>query len=498
MSALRLPRLTDRWMRFLLAPALVFIATCLDRNYQTDLWHHLARGRAIVAEGRMIDSDRFTFTMADQPFEDGNWLWQVGFYYVYDLGGLPLVQTANAVVLALMMTGLLIFTWRRSGSLSVAAAVCVVVFFGMWQLFLIRPQTLSFLLFVVLYILLEAATRRRWLLVFAPPLLALWANCHGGFPIGLALVGAYALSQVIEAVANEETRLSFLPALAKCWPWLVCLTACVAATLVNPYGWHIYHYVFLTFARASARGIDEWLAPSPGLLIGKVWIASILLLLVCCALPGRRPTIRELCLLAVFLLFTFSSVRMVAWWLLVAAPILATQLAANVSWFRPAPATNEQPTRGAALLCGGVVLMMLLSLPWLECVNPVMALPGRAHRQESDLQTLAEQVSAEKPDARVFTRFAWAEYLTWSLDSHGKVFMDGRVDIIPNDVWAQYTEITRGRPDWEAILDNYHVDYLILDRTGYHHDLLPLVEQSPNWQAIAERGNAILFRRAGE
>ncbi len=39
---------TDRWVRYLLGPALVFIAVAMDRNYQTDLWHHLARGRVLV------------------------------------------------------------------------------------------------------------------------------------------------------------------------------------------------------------------------------------------------------------------------------------------------------------------------------------------------------------------------------------------------------------------------------------------------------------------
>src|SRR5204862_5328412 len=94
---------TDRWTRFLLAPALVFIAACIDRNYQTDLWHHLARGRATVADGQLLNEDRFTFTFPGKAFQDVNWLWQVGFYRLHVIGGLPLVQTANALVLALLM-----------------------------------------------------------------------------------------------------------------------------------------------------------------------------------------------------------------------------------------------------------------------------------------------------------------------------------------------------------------------------------------------------------
>ena len=118
----RLPLPTGNWVRFLLAPALIFVSTGIDRNYQTDLWHHLARGRALVAEGRMLDTDRFTYTVADQPFQDNNWLWQVSFYELYSLGGLDLVQAVNSAILFLAMACLVLHTWRRSGSLKVAFA----------------------------------------------------------------------------------------------------------------------------------------------------------------------------------------------------------------------------------------------------------------------------------------------------------------------------------------------------------------------------------------
>src|SRR4051794_6724646 len=83
---------TDGWFRLLLAPAILFIAACIDRNYQTDLWHHLARGRALVEHGELLDTDRFTYTVADKPLRDTNWGWQAAFYWLYARGGLPLVQ----------------------------------------------------------------------------------------------------------------------------------------------------------------------------------------------------------------------------------------------------------------------------------------------------------------------------------------------------------------------------------------------------------------------
>jgi hypothetical protein len=138
---------------------------------------------------------------------------------------------------------------------------------------------------------------------------------------------------------------------------------------------------------------------------------------------------------------------------------------------------------------------MVISLPWLEAVNPVLSRPERSHRTETDLQALADRLGSEGREGRIFTRFAWGEYLGWSLTPHFTVFMDGRIEIIPDEVWRQYEAMTRGRADWQEILDGYKVNYLVLDTSGYHHDLLPLVERSRLWRQLCRCGNAILFGR---
>lgn len=471
-----MPLPTDRWTRAVLAPALLFIATVSDRNYQTDLWHHLARGRAIVHDGRLLDSDRFTYTVYGQPLRDVNWGWQVMFYQLHEWGGLPLVQAVNSLFLTAMMAVLVGLSWRRSGSVIAASAAGVFAFFGLWQLLIIRPQTLSLLLFVVLYGILEAAAQRRWLLILPPLLMALWVNVHGGFPIGLLLIGCFALAD-------------------RRWSIVCCGLVSAAATLLNPYGWHVYEYVGRTSNAASARRIDEWLPPGLDTLSGKVWAASLLLLLVLFALSKSRPRRTEIVLLCGFLPLACGSIRMTAWWFLILAPILAAQLTALWPRLRQLDAEGDKPTMGNALACASIVAAMVLSLPWLEALNPALSRPGRAHRTETDLQAIADGLSAADRGGRIFTRFDWGEYLGWSLHPQFAVFMDGRIEIIPDDVWLQYSAVTRGRGDWEEVLRQYGVNYLVLDASGYHHDLLPLVERSPAWQMVCRRGEAVLFVR---
>jgi hypothetical protein len=510
-------QLAGTWTRALLAPALVFIATAIDRNYLTDFWHHLARGRAMAERGTLVNEDLFTYTVHGQPLQDNNWLTQLLYHGLFELGGLPLVQTVNSLTLAVVVGVLVWFCRKKCGSLPLATVLGVFAFFGMWQLLIIRPQTFSLLLFVLLYVALDQADTRRWWLLLPPVIMALWANLHGGFPIGLVLIGSFFLAAVVENLLGSRghTQLACGPAAASgegqptrklrvargrvfrdpsLRAYGLCLAASLLATLANPYGWRVYLYVRTTSAMASVRGIEEWLPPSFGMLIGWVWLLSVLGTLVLFALPGRRPTVREICLVLCFLPPACGSVRMVAWWMLVCVPIAAALLADRLP--RRLLEQKAEPSRllDAAVL-GLLLLVVVFSSPLLERYNPVLGLVRKLHRTESDLEAVAAHLRTQGETERIFSRFEWGEYLGWALTPGHRVFADGRIEIYPNQVWADYEAVTHGRADWEQILDRYQVDVLLLDGE-YHHDLLPQVRRpSSGWQETFRAGPAVLFRR---
>src|SRR5438046_10451926 len=110
----RLPLPTLAWAQLLLGPAVIFIVTCSERYYQTDFWHHLARGRAIALEGRLVDQDQLTYTVHGQPFQDATWLTQLFYYGLFRLGGFELVRAVNSLTLAIMLAALVWLSCRRS------------------------------------------------------------------------------------------------------------------------------------------------------------------------------------------------------------------------------------------------------------------------------------------------------------------------------------------------------------------------------------------------
>ena len=159
-----------------------------------------------------------------------------------------------------------------------------------------------------------------------------------------------------------------------------------------------------------------------------------------------------------------TSARMVAWWLLITAPLAAQWLA---RWKpQEQSAQGAAPSLGAGLSFGVLLLLTILSLPGLQHLQPLLILRQQP-RVEDDLEAVHVQLRNRFGGGRIFSRFEWGEYLSWSYSPGFTVFMDGRIEIFPDEVWNQYAGVTCGLAGWEKILDDYHVDALLLD-SDYH------------------------------
>jgi hypothetical protein len=494
-----LPRLSNNAVRLAYAPVLAFVALATNREYLCDFWHHLARGQAMIQQGSMVDRDLFTFTVAGTPLVDLNWLTQLGYSVLFDRGGLELVQVANAAVVALAMLVVGLHAWRASSSASLAALVALIALAGNWQTLSIRPQSGSLLLFAVIYFALDRfggenpskhPVRQFWLLI--PPIAAaLWVNLHGAFPLAIVLVGIFLAAALIESWQKAGWRGALhLPPPAR---WLsACLALTVLATFLNPYGWTVYQYVGGTSSLAAGRQIDEWVRPQLGTFIGAIWFASLVAGGLVLWHSPRAIAVRDGLLLVPFLLLSAGSVRMIPWWFMIFGPILARSLAAMVpaAWLA---GDREEPSTGNLAVAGALAAVLALSLPQAAMLNPLVQ---KQPRIEWQLEQVADELRAAAPRGRVFTRLEWGEYLGWSLAGSFPVYMDGRIEIIPDSVWDEYTLVTCGQADWEQILDRHRVDHLVLD-SRYHikTGLLAAARQSSQWHEASQHGPAILFVR---
>jgi hypothetical protein len=275
----------------------------------TDTFYHLASGRWMLEHGRVLDRETFSFTIAGQPWTDYHWGFQVVLAAAERAGGLRGVVAVRAALV--LVTGLLFLwlVWRLCGGLRLPATA--LTFLGL-ALYLsralnIRSHLASHLLLVLLLLLLERF--RRGSARFDPwiPLVFLaWANLHGvEYPVGLAVLGAYAAAGVLEEKGRAR--------------WVVLAAVSAAALLVNPFGLRLLPTAAMAADTEMMAAIDEMrpltiaslgeLFPRPD-LTAQVWL-NIALLLGLALVPRlvRRRDVRALLLVAFAVALALRSLR---------------------------------------------------------------------------------------------------------------------------------------------------------------------------------------------
>jgi hypothetical protein len=188
--------------------AFVFFYLSNYRVWHTDVWAHLRFGEVIVTEHRLPEHEVFSGDFADQerPYLNFQWVAQAGNYLVYQLGaqlaggdaerrlagGALALATEHALVVTLRLFVLLLAFRRLTGALGMAVlGIVLVVAFSLDHVLVHRPQMFGELCFALILLPLSRPVLSRRAVVLIPLVLTLWANCHGSFPMGFVVLGAF-------------------------------------------------------------------------------------------------------------------------------------------------------------------------------------------------------------------------------------------------------------------------------------------------------------------
>ena len=222
----------------------------LLNDFDTD--RQIAVGRSILDHGALPRVDVYSFTKPGEAWISSSWLAQILYAVSYNLAGWtgPVVLAAGAIAATF---GLLAHILERRLPSTYAVLVALAAMVLSTPHFLARPHVLAMPVMVAwAYGLMTASERRQspsfWLL----PLIALWANLHGGFVFGLVLAGAFAIDALWNAEPSQRTPLALR--------WFAFGLAALAACCVTPYGWEFspsLHAEFLDLGELL-RLISEW------------------------------------------------------------------------------------------------------------------------------------------------------------------------------------------------------------------------------------------------
>jgi hypothetical protein len=104
-------------------------------------------------------------------------------------------------------------------------------------------------------------------------------------------------------------------------------------------------------------------------------------------------------------------------------------------------------------------------------------------------------LNGNAPEGQIFNLYEWGDYLIWAGPQPSSVFVASHAHLIPQKVWQDYFHVLNLGDDWEAVLDRYGVQAVVVD-TYQHHALVRAVKQSRIWRVAYEDAIAVIFIRA--
>ncbi len=399
-----------------------------------DIWWHLKVGDWIVAHHAFPHVGILSRTAADRPWSAYSWGYEVLLSRAYAWFGLvgfgvfgTLLTVAVAYAVFWMIRQISGHFWLAC---ILAAITCSSFLFSLMP----RPVFFSMIFYAVTLTLLVTSQRtgRTETLYWLPLVFFLWANCHIQFVYGIFVVGLFAGVQVLQQLGERSgfTPQFVEPSRLPSGKVLLVLLACLAATCIGPYSYHLYltafdyagskfPYTFIReFQALSFRAISNYLE----LLLAAAAFFTL----------GRRKQVDlfALALLIVASVVAFRTMRD-SWFLCIAAAACIADL-----WnYESASEGNPSPKeRSETLLENSGLVVALALMIFLIARNTDFNMPGLDDAVSSEFPVKAVNFLRQNPQRPpLYNTFDWGGFLTWYMPDY-PVAIDGRTDLYGDDL----------------------------------------------------------------
>ncbi len=495
--------------------AIVVLSTTFVIHIKADdIWWHLKTGQYILEHWTLPDLNLYSFTAPEHPWLPHEWLSEVVFYLLYaGLGfrGLILLGIVlNAVACGLVYR----LTERYSGSPYLSAMITLLAGLMMLGNYSLRPYLFGNLFFIASLHAMEEPTaggRLRPVLIFL--LFSAWANFHGSFIIGLALIMLYIAASMANHIKGPKR--SWAPTRALLLDLGVAVVACTA----TPH--HIYGLIFpfeylqnaLSGKVSYLTNISEWQSAGLETPLGRMITFYAMFCMFAVVGSGAAPAPVHVGLLVAFTFFSFTTIRNIPLLGIAATPVLARHLPKAISRMKRLLGRNSRVAksldefratsvkldrRSRKVLLSGLAGLMLAVM----FLAPVGSGPSYSSltgvHELADLSPsfypagLIAELRKRGPDQRVLNYFNWGGAFIWALHPEVPVFIDQRNDCYPVEVFLDYFAVHELKRDWRYVLDRWEIDAIAYPP---REALSRALRNDIDWIVAWEDRQAVLFVR---
>ena len=430
---------------------------------------HIRTGIDMVRRGGIPRTDPYSWTAGGTRWVVQSWLPEWTYGWADRLGGLRLVVLEQA----LLMGGLawLVVRLARAGS-PARTALAGLIAVGMGAL-LWSPRPLLFgLVCMALMVTIVERRKTTWLLV---PVVWLWVQSHGSFPLGLAWLGARAVGEALDWRAWPRDAMSYVGA----------FVAGLVVSVVNPLGARLLAFpLTLGGKREAFRTIIEW--RSPNFQEGGPRAALVFLVLALLLFTRVRLAWRDVVPVVGFLALGLLAMRNLPVAAVVFAPVLGRALRRpEAAPGRRPPTTGHDRVNRAVAATLAVAFVLFGASIWSKPGLRLDAYPVAAADFVDKQGLFAAPHRVVHQD--FVGNFVELRYGHWD-----PVFIDDRYDMYPLDVSRDYGRLLGARPEALGVLDRRSVDVVLWEKD---QPLTNLLQVSGLWEQIYAEGDWVVFRR---
>lgn len=437
-----------------------------------DAFYEVAAGRWMLAHHAVLRHDVFTYSVRGRPWLDEEWGFQVLLaWLVAHLGPVAYWLVSGGACAATVVVAVVL--WRRSGAGWLWVAVlAVLAAAGLSPALTARPQDFSYLFFALLLLFLSFARQRPAWLQAMPVLMVIWANVHGSFLLGLAVL---ALEVVWSAVRASSARLALSPLPTRAVA--LALATSTLVTFANPDGPRLLVYAFgVSTSPQLTSFVSEWQSPNFHSLLLLLVIAGPALLLFASFGIGRATlSLAEVVLAMALFVATLHAVRFTPYFDLAACTSLARWQPLGRDTLPPNVLSAPAALILAAALVSGAHVPAGAPQVTGPLGTPVLATEYLLHH-----------------DGRVFTTYWWGDYL----DYRGvRVFVDGRTDqYFGTSVLSTYLQVERLQVDPDRVFSRWGIRWVMWQRGTA---LSTYLAHDARWAKAFSAQSAVVFEHRG-
>jgi hypothetical protein len=330
-----------------------------------------------------------------------------------------------------------------------------------------------------------------WLLI---PMMALWANLHGGFIVGIVTIGVYT---VVVAAQDLTGGKGFARVIG-----LVLLTAAAAlATFITPLGVGSWNPVIRALRNPRTHiVIADWL-PLMHVLrdhwghdFGVTYVVVVGMTVafgLSFAMTPRGGDLPLVAIAATMIVATMAAVRNLPLAIIACTLPIARHSALLLARRRGRRELAAQPARNSAEFAMQQVIAIAIAVG--AAVYAGVASP-RLRTDRAYPEGAVAFMRRNNLEGNVLNDFAWGEYLIWHLGPGSKVFIDGRYDTVFSDqVIEDYIDFHFDLQR-RGVLSSYAHDFVLIPPASKAYDLM---KKAGGWRIVYRDPDAVLFARGG-